>query len=71
MCLRGEMPKRTVFFFPLSRGTVHATSECQTEVRQNTVSKYHFSIKKPLPKTRYFWITFRYIYIYIENKRST
>jgi len=31
-----------VFSLSLSRGTAHATSECQTEVRENAVSKYHF-----------------------------
>jgi len=38
------MPKRTAFSFSLSRGTVHATSECQTEVRENAVLKYHFPL---------------------------
>jgi len=40
------MPKTTVFSLLLSRGTTHDTSECQTEVRENTVSKYYFSILK-------------------------
>jgi len=42
MCLRGGMPKTTTFSVSLSRGTSHATSECQTEVRENAMSKYHF-----------------------------
>jgi len=45
MCLRGGMSKTTAFSLSLSRGTAHAMSECQTEVRENTVSKYHFSLK--------------------------
>jgi len=47
MCLGDGMPKKTVFSLSLSRGTVHATSVCQTEVKKNTVSKYHF----PFPKS--------------------
>jgi len=37
------MPKTTAFSLSLSRGTAHATSEYQTEVRENAVSKYHAS----------------------------
>jgi len=32
----------TAFSLSLSRGTANATSKCQTEVRENTVSKFHF-----------------------------
>jgi len=42
MCLRGGMPRRTAFSLSLSRETSYATLECQTEVRENAVSKYHF-----------------------------
>jgi len=42
MCLKGGMPKTNAFSLWLSRGIAHATSECQTEVRENAVSKYHF-----------------------------
>jgi len=31
--------KTIAFSLSLPRGTVHATSECQTEVRENEVSK--------------------------------
>jgi len=34
--------KTTTFSLSLLCGTTHVTSECQTEVRENTVSKYHF-----------------------------
>jgi len=46
MCLRDGMPKTTVFSLSLSCGTTHATSKCQTEVRENAVSKYHFPYVK-------------------------
>jgi len=42
MCLSGGMSKAIAFSLSLSRGTAHATSECQTEVRENAVSKYDF-----------------------------
>jgi len=44
MCLRGGISKTIAFSLSLSRGTTHATSECQMEVRKNTVSKYHFAL---------------------------
>jgi len=40
--LRHMCSKTTVFSLSLLCGTAHATSECQTEVRENAVSKYHF-----------------------------
>jgi len=42
MDLKGGMPKTTAFSLSLSRGTTHAMLECQTEVRENAVSKYYF-----------------------------
>jgi len=38
------MPKTTAFSLSLSCGTAHATSECQMEVTEITVSKYHFPL---------------------------
>jgi len=42
MCFRGGMSKTTVFSLSLLCGTAHTTSEYQTEIRKNTVLKYHF-----------------------------
>jgi len=42
----GGMPKTIVLSLSLSHGTAHAMSECQTKVRENAVSKYHFSKDK-------------------------
>jgi len=36
--------KTTAFSLSLLCGTAHATSECQTKVRENAVSKYHFPL---------------------------
>jgi len=52
MYLKGGMPKTIAFSLSLSRGTAHATSECQTEIRENIVSKYHFSKKKLSSQTK-------------------
>ena len=48
---QGWNAKTIAFSLSLSRGTAHATSECQTEVRENTVSKYHFSLARGLEAT--------------------
>jgi len=34
--------KTTAFSLSLLCGTTHVMSECQTDVRENAVSKYHF-----------------------------
>jgi len=44
MCLTGGMPRRTAFSLSLSRETAYAMLECQTKVRENVVSKYHFPL---------------------------
>jgi len=42
------MGKKTAFSLSLSHKTTHATLECQTEVRENAVSKYHFPYQNAL-----------------------
>jgi len=48
--------KTSAFSLSLLYGTAHATLECQTEVRENVVSKYHFPKKKMWSKVKKLWI---------------
>ena len=59
--------KTTAFSLSLLCGTTHATLECQTEVRENAVSKYHFPISFTFTFT---WRSHSYLTFVIPHSHS-